>query len=260
MNFDAFWQTHRRFILGLGGGIIAFFILLAITGGGPAEDFKRSSSNIARTKRQLKTGEMYGSAEVSALEERLNSLRERNEQLGKQILPPFRPRFQIPSGTPAAQHYIGLTGELRDEILGWALRRNCDVDETLGLPPVSPSQPQQIERILHGLDVVDRAVHIAVESGAAEVDKIRIAQKGRRRSGRNASTLDLTPVTMEVVFRRVSATPFLRSLAAEQASGNPLGLSAVEVLPRNARRMEQRVLLEFSTGILPQTTPEVDLP
>lgn len=259
MNFDAFWQTHRRFILGFVGGIVVFFILLAVTGGGPEEEFKRSKSSIASTKRKMNANNMYGSASVRELEERLASLQERNEDLGRQALPPFRERFQIPQGTPAAQHYIGLTGELRDELVGWALRSNCEVDDSLGLPPVSPSQPQQIERILHGLDVVDRVVHMAVDSGAAEVDKIRIAEKGRRRKGRNASALDITPVTLEVVFHRVSATPFLRRIAAEQASGNPLGLQAMEVLPRNAKRMEQRVLLEFGVGTLPEPTAE-DLP
>ena len=259
MNFDAYWQTHRRFILGFVGALVAFFILLAITGGGPEERFKRSKGSISSTRRKLNAGSMYGSAQVASLEQRLRDLRERNLELGTLTLPPFRERFRIPPGTPAAQHYIGLTGELRDEIIGWALRRNCEVDESLGLPPVSPSQPQQIARILHGLDLVERVVRLGVDSGAAEVTRIRIAQKSRRRSGRKASPLDITPVTMEIIFRRVSVTPFLRLLLAEQERGNPLGLVAFEVLPRNARRMEQRVVLEFGVGTLPQTTPEEDL-
>lgn len=259
MNFDAFWQTHRRFILGLAAGVVGFFILLAITGSGSKEDFRRSSSSISSTRRKMHSSNMYGAAQVSTLEQRLAALQERNAELGRMSLPPFRERFQIPSGTPAAQHYISLTGELRDEMVGWALRHNCEVDDSLGLPPVSPSQPQQISRILHGLDIVDRVVHLAVDHGAAEVDKIRISQKRNRRRGRNASPLDITPVTMEIVFRRVSATPFLRELAAQQEGGNPLGLTALEVLPRNAKRMEQRIVLEFGVGVMPLITAEEDL-
>lgn len=259
MNFDAFWQTHRRFILGLAGGVVAFFILLAFTSSGAKEDFRRSSSSISSTRRKMNSSSMYGAAQVATLEKRLASLQERNAELGRMSLPQFRERFRIPSGTPAAQHYISLTGELRDEIIGWSLRHNCEVDDSLGLPPVSPSQPQQIERILHGLDVVDRVVHMAVDHGASKVDKIRISQKRRRRSGRHASPLDITPVTMEIVFKRVSATPFLRKLAAEQASGNPLGLTAFEVLPRNAKRMEQRIVLEFGVGVMPQIAVGEDL-
>jgi hypothetical protein len=112
---------------------------------------------------------------------------------------------------------------------------------------------------LHGLDVVDRVVRMAVENGASEVEKIRISQKSRRKGGRNASPLDVTPVTLEIVFQRVSATPFLRQLATEQEGGNPLGLTALEVLPRNVKRMEQRILLEFGVGVMPLITVEEDL-
>ena len=33
MNFDAFWQTHRRFILGYAGGVLGFFVLLFLLTG-----------------------------------------------------------------------------------------------------------------------------------------------------------------------------------------------------------------------------------
>ncbi len=248
MNFDAFWQTHRRFILGFVGGVVVFFLLLAMTGNGAEEKLHRSKSTISSTKRKVKTSAMYGSRQLSELQQRLQALQARNQELSAQTLPPFRPRFQIPASTPAAQHYIGLTGALRDELIGWALRHNCEVDESLGLPPVSPSQPQQIERVLHGLDVVERVVRLAVEHGAVEVDKIRIAQKSRRRPGRNRSPLEITPVSMDVVFRRLSATPFLRSLFAEQSAGNPLGLVGMEILPQDGKRLEQHVRLEFGVG------------
>jgi hypothetical protein len=259
MNFDAFWQTHRRFILGLAGGVVVFFILLAISGGGANDRFAKARGSIARARRQMGGNAMYGTNQVATLEQRLAELRERNRLLAERDLPAFRKRFQVPVSTPAAQHYISLTGELRDELIGWALRRNCEIDDSLGLPPVSPSQPQQIERVLRGLDVVDRVIHMAVDFGAAEVDKIRIAQKRRRRTGRNVSPLDITPVSMEVTFHRASIAPFLNAIIAEQAAGRPLGLTGLEVLPRNEKRMEQKVLLEFGVGALPEPVDGEDL-
>jgi len=251
MNFDAFWQTHRRFIMGIAGGLVAFFILLAITGGGAKDRLAKARGSISRSTRQMQGNKLYAANQVSALKQRLEDLQLRNSLLAERNLPAFRSRFQVPPGTPPAQHYISLTGEMRDELIGWALRRNCEVDSSLGLPPVSPSQPQQIERVLRGLDVVDRVVHLAVDFGAAEVDKIRVAQNRRRQSGRNVSPLDITPVTMEVTFQRASITPFLSALLAEQDAGRPLGLTALEILPRNEKRMEQKLLLEFGVGALP---------
>ena len=259
MNFDAFWQTHRRFILGLTGGIVAFFILLALTGGGANERLSKARGAISRMRRQMQGNDLYAANQVAILQQRLEDLRQRNRLLAERDLPDFRDRFRTPTGTPPAQHYISLTGEMRDELIGWALRRNCEVDSSLGLPPVSPSQPQQIERVLRGLDVVDRVVHLAVDFGASEVDKIRIAQKHRRRSGRNVSPLDITPVTMEVTFQRASISPFFNALLAEQEAGRPLGLTGLEILPRNEKRMEQKLLLEFGVGALPAPQDGEDL-
>lgn len=258
MNFDAFWQTHRRFILGAAGGILAFFILMALTSSGAKDRFTKARGNLNRYKRELNSNPMYSSNQVAELRGELTELRERNLHLAQRTLPVFRERFQVPTGTPPAQHFISLTGELRDELIGWALRRNCEVDESLGLPPVSPSQGQQIERVLRGLDVVDRVVHLAVDFGASEVDKIRIAQKARRRTGRNASPLVITPVTMEVTFHRQPISPFMDALLAEQSAGRPLGLMGLEVLPPNEKRMEQRILLEFGVGVLPMPQSEED--
>ena len=259
MNFDAFWQTHRRFILGMAGGLVVFFILLAITGGGSKESLSKSRTSISRASRQMQSNQLYAASQVSELKERLTMLQDRNQLLADRNLPAFRERFQVSPGGSPAQHYISLTGEMRDELIGWALRRNCEVDDSLGLPPVSPSQPQQIDRVLRGLDVVDRVVHLAVDYGASEVDKIRIAQKRSRRSGRNVSPLDITPITLEVTFARTSIAPFLNALLAEQQAGRPLGLMGLEVLPRNDKRMEQKLLLEFGVGALPAPQEGEDL-
>lgn len=259
MNFDAFWQTHRRFIMGMAGGAVVFFILLAITGGGSKERLSKARTSIGRASRQMASNKMFAASQVSELKERFNMLQDRNQLLADRNLPAFRERFQVPPGMPPAQHYISLTGEMRDELIGWALRRNCEVDDSLGLPPVSPSQPQQIDRVLRGLDVVDRVVHLAVDFGASEVDKIRIAQKRSRRSGRNVSPLDITPVTLEVTFTRTSIAPFMNALLAEQQAGRPLGLMGLEVLPRNEKRLEQKLLLEFGVGALPAPQEGEDL-
>jgi len=255
MNFDAFWQTHRRFILGFAGGVVLFFILLALTGGGAKKRFKSQSSQVARTRLELARSGLYTSSQVSSLRQELAQVQSRVASLAASSLPPFRERFQVPAGVSPAQHYISLSGEMRDELVGWSLRRNCEIDNSLGLPPVSPTEAQQIERVLRGLDVVERVVRLAVENGAAEVDKIRIADK-RQRRGRNASDLDITPVTLEVVFRQQSPTPFLRALLAEQDAGRPTGLQSLEMAAPDGRRQERRVTLEFGVGALPAAVEE----
>jgi hypothetical protein len=50
MNIDAFWQANRKFIVGLGAGIIVFFILLAIVAGGATDRFSAASASVSRAK------------------------------------------------------------------------------------------------------------------------------------------------------------------------------------------------------------------
>jgi hypothetical protein len=247
MNFDAFWQTHRRFILGYGGAIIAFFILLAVLTSGARGERDTAERAQRKARRDLQE-QRYSRAQVNDLEDRIEEFELRNTALAAHALPPFRVQFQIPPGSPPSQHYIQTTGALRQDLVAWALRNDCDVDESLGLPPVSPTQAQQIERVLRGLDVVDRIVRLAVENGAAKVDKINIAMRNQSGRGRNQPVLDITPVSLEVVFERRSAMPFLRAVLEQEEAGMPTGLMSMEVQELKPRRGERRVILEFGAA------------
>ena len=258
MNIDVFWQANRKFIVGLGAGIISFFILLAIVAGGANDRFNTASNSVSLAKRKGASGSQYSAAQVGKLEKTLAQLDADVGELIKAALPPYRKRFQVPVGVSPASHYIALTGELRDELIGWALRHNVNVDETLGLPPVSPSQPLAIEQHLRALDIVDRVVRLAIENGASEIDKIRISQQRRVGSSKKASPLLITPMSLEITFSRVSVTPFLRAMMISQQSGNSLGVVSLEVLPPNQKKSEQRIRIGFDIAVLPQVTKELE--
>ena len=257
MNFDAFWQTHRRFVLGYSGAVLGFFIVLFVLTSGARNDREDSERSLRRSNRELQT-ERYSDPQVRELESRIEELERRNTALAARALPPVRSRFQLPTGTPPSQHYIETTGALRQELVAWALRSDCEVDESLGLPAVSPTQPQQIERVLRGLDVVERVVRLAVENGASSIEKISIAVRTRQGRGRNQPVLDITPVTLEIVFERRTATPFVRALLEQEEAGAPTGLIGLEVQPVKPRRAERRVILEFGAGEMPQPVAEED--
>jgi len=256
VNLDALWQRNRKFVLGTLGGVIAFFVLLWILTTGRVGRQEAATRAIGKAATDLRTA-MYTDEQERAAQQRLATLRERNAGHAARALPPLRPAFGIPAGKAPAQHYIELTGALRLDLVGWALRNNCEVDPSLGLPPVSPTQRQQVERVLRGLDVVERVVRIAVTSGARSVEKIAIADRGRRAVGGRAAQLDLTPVQLEIVFVGKSPTPFLRAILAEPEAGRPLGLAGLEVSPPSPRNQERRILLEFAVGGLPPAAEAV---
>jgi hypothetical protein len=256
VNLDALWQRNRKFVLGAVGGVIAFFVLLWILTTGRVGRQEAATRAIGKAASDLRTA-MYTDAQERAAQQRLATLRERNAGHAALALPPLRPGFGIPTGKAPAQHYIELSGALRLDLVGWALRNNCEVDPSLGLPPVSPTQHQQVERVLRGLDVVERVVRLAVTSGARSVEKITISDRGHRAVGGRSAQLDLTQVQMEIVFVGKSPTTFLRTILAEPAASRPLGLAGLEVSPPNPRSQERRVLFEFAVGGLPPAPEKV---
>lgn len=253
MNLDALWQRNRNFVLLLVGAVLGFFILLWLLTSGAVSRQEAAGRSLAKAAGELRTP-MFGEAQEREAQARLETLRARNADFAALALPPVRAEYRLPQGKAPAQYYIELTGALRQDLIAWAMRNNCEVDGSLGLPPVSPTQAQQVERVLRGLDVVERVVRLAVASGARKVEKITIAERGRRATAGRPAQLDLTPVQLEVVFEGLSPTPFLRALLAETAQGRPLGLSGMEVAAPNPRKRERRVLLEFAIGVLPPAT------
>ncbi len=255
MNLDALWQRNRKFILGVLGAVLGFFIVLWMLTSGPVGRQETAARSLSKANGDLRTP-MFGDQQERAAQQLLDTLRARNAEFAGKALPPVRAEYRLPAGKAPAQYYIELTGGLRQDLVSWALRNNCEVDGSLGLPAVSPTQAQQVERVLRGLDVVERVVRLAVASGASKVEKIAIAERGRRTTSGRTAQLDLTPVQLEVVFEGRSPTPFLRAMLAESAAGRPVGLSGLEVVSPNPRKRERRLLLEFAVGVLPAAPAE----
>lgn len=249
MNLDALWQRNRTYVLGLAGAVIAFFLLhwILTRGANARLDSAQRSINSIATEMRAAT---YGAAQEREAAARLETLRQRNADFARRSLPPVRAAYRLPPNKAAAQHYIEVTGALRQELVAWALREDCEVDASLGLPPVSPVQAPQVARVLAGLDVVERVVRLAVLNGASSVEKISISDRARGGSNRS-KVLDLTPVQMEITFTGRSPAPFLRALLAASPDG-PFGLSGFEVAAQGANKRERRLLLEFDVGSLPE--------
>jgi hypothetical protein len=258
MNLDTMWQLHRRFITGVAIGLVVFLIGMAMIGNSAGQDLKRSNGLIGKHKRALNSP-VYSQAQVSELRARLNEMEDRTQRLAQSVLPPLRAEYHPAPGQSATQHYIELTGRLRTDLLGWALRQNVEIDPSLGLPAQSPTQPQMISRVLSGLDVVERVCRMAVQTGADSIQDIQIASRIPKKSRtNNGSPLVLTPVTLEVVFTDSSPKTFLDAILDLGDGLGSLGLVRMELMPADKRRKQRRVVLAFAAGSLPVDPFEED--
>ncbi len=252
MNLDTLWQLHKRFLIGVAAGLVVFLIGMAVVGRTAGKELRSAESTLARHKRTLATP-AYTQTQVTELRTRLEEIRRRTQHFGSAALPPLRERYVPAAGQSPTQHYIELTGEIRSELIGWALRQNVEIDPGLGLPPQSPTQPQKIARVLRGLDVVERVSRLAVSYGAAAVDNIEITSRAvNRNQTKSSSPLDLTPVILEVVFDRHSPAALLHAILEGADGGGSLGLVRAELLAEDKRKKTRRLVLEFAAGSLPE--------
>jgi hypothetical protein len=257
MNLDTLWQQHRRFLTGILIGLILFFIGKAIIKSTVLTDYKRAETKVKAMKIKLR-GSSYTAAQVLHLEKHLAELKDRSNALAAVTLAPLRSSFSpAPSQSPG-QHYIQWTGQLRDDLIAFALRNNVDVEDSLGIPAQQPAQVNQMERVMRGLDVIDRVVRMAVLAGASQIDDIEIRMRSERRRGRAMANqaLDLVPVSLTVIFKRNPVLPFTRMVLEEVDHLGPLGLSRLEVEEEHPRKNQRRVILEFSVGGMPRGEAE----
>lgn len=256
MNFDAFWQANRRFVTGVAIGLVLFLIGEGIIGSMARTALRSSERQVGRHRATLRK-RAPGSKAVDRMETRLRELRAREAALSRAALPVRRNPFEVGNGD-ASQLYIDTVGRLRNELVPWAFRADLDVEEDLGLPPVSPTRPEEIQQVLHGLDVVERIVRLAVAAGAHSVEGIDITTR-RRRANRKGPQLQLTPVSMTVVLDEGRELAFVDAVLHPEASCDPpvdsLGLVRLHVGPPD-KRLRRSVQLEFEVGTLPERTEE----
>ncbi len=249
MNFDAFWQANRRFLTGVAVGVLVFLVGRAIIG-------KTAGAKLASYERAIRTssrdlGDFHvPSNQVNLAETTLEELQARAQELAGLALQPAAsdPRFadfRPAPGQSPSRHYIEFTGRRRQELVGMALLNDVDLDESLGLPAESPTQPQAIEKALQGFYIVDQVVRTAVDFGASRIEDIRIEL---RRKKRKDQVLELAPVSIDVLLEEPRLDGFLSAvLSPEQA----LGFVGLEVLPLDKKNQLRRVILRFEAAALP---------
>lgn len=254
MNLDALWQTHRRFLIGVAIGLVVFFILRMISGATWKGDLSSAQRKTITARRAL-SGQHVNVSEVTRARNLLVGLVEQSKSLAAQCLPPLPPEFQPAVGQSPSKHYIQFTGRRRSELISQASLRNMQLDESLGLPAVSPTQPPIIERVMRGLWVVDQMVQLAIGWDATEVDDIRINTRVRSRGKSGMAAVEVTEVALEVVMEQELLNRFLKSVVSHQPN---LGLAAFEVLPLDKKGL-RHVTFKFAAGALPQSNQDEEL-
>lgn len=245
MDLEGYWQENKRFLLSVAGGVALFvagtFAIEGLAGSELAAQRRASTS----TADKLRTEPLYGTADLAAAQAENEALTRAVAELTAAV--DFVPREAFrydPQKGPASNQYFATVSSTREDLLGRAGRANLKVPEDLGLPALSPTSEAEIERWLEALDLVDRAVRLAIAAGCERIDKVEIKLDPLLSSRQGVGAVERTRVTLSL-----SGPPWpqVRLLAASQSpelvpGGAPLCVEKVDMAPRGKGRAEEASL------------------
>lgn len=209
MDLSAIWQEHKRFLVGVGLAAFAFLIGLVVVESRYGDRVRAERGARARLQANLR-GELFTRGDLDRVQAENDRLSEAVRVLAEAAAWNTRERFRLaPDGGSPSVQYQRITAGLREELLPLAGRRNLSLEETLGLPALSPTEDFRIERYLEGLDAVDRAVRLAVDAGVERIDRIGIKLDPNLLSRVGLGRIERTRVELRLYGSSLALTRFL---------------------------------------------------
>ncbi len=219
------WQEHRKFIMSVIAGMLTVFVgALAIDGAFDSR-IRLARGTIDRARSDQKQALPSGYDPRKATENRSN-LESEYDKLRTAVARAPSKEWRIgPEVSDSDLYYNAQLEKFRNGTLEACAVRNIDVDQRLGLPDAFPSQRNEQEHWMRGLDVVEQILVIAlaaereVEGGIARIERIEIEKPEKRGPGYRVPYLAGLRVQLSVVGHPRAVAFVLRALSQDD-SGN----------------------------------------
>lgn len=252
MDLGDIWQAHKRFILGVGAGLVVFLIAKSVIGStwNVAAAAQQASSSAARIRRV----EVPRKAELARVEREVTTHAETMERLVGAMHYATPERYVLPRAGSPDLVFNEIREQATEQLVNAARRQNIDVDNSLGLPEFTPTGREAIQRALRGLSVVEQVVTAAIVAGVSSVDKIEVTKpRGRGTGGGFVEELE---VQFEVHGQTGAIADLVESLARDK--GAYLAFRAFD-MKLDERDAFGRTRLNLTVAAL-EIDPEAKLP
>lgn len=256
MDFDDYWQENKSFVGQVAAGLVVFLIGLAIVNKTVGADVKSARAKRSAEQRKL-NAPAYSAMDRDLAREDNELLNAAVVALGETVQFRSRPIFRDPDEPTTAGRYLDAVAQVRDELLPMAGRANVQLDTTFGLPEISPTREDELERYLDGLDLVERVMRLAIQEGVAEVRSVRIRLDTRLGSKEGIGAVERTRVQFDL---RGNDLAILRVLQrAERQMRPPLVIDELEMEPQRGTTDQARAMVTYLvTRVAAETAAETD--
>ncbi|MEO0650556.1 MAG: hypothetical protein AAFZ65_07760 [Planctomycetota bacterium] len=255
MDFDEYWQENKDFVAKVAIGLIVFLIGTAVVGRTVGSKVDAERGAVRRERAKLRQEAFAASDEDHAREDN-RALTEAVEALASRVRYVPSEALRAPDRPTTSEVYLAAVARVRDELLPAAGRANVRLDSTFGLPQLSPTREDELERYLDGLDLVVRVLRIAIDEEVDEVRNTRIKLDTTRRGGEGRARIERTSVEFDMLGDNTSLVRLLTRTQSEIEP--PLVVEEVQLDAERGGGDEARLRVTFLTPRLEGAAFESD--
>lgn len=220
MDASEIWQENKKFITVVGSGLLVFLIGGMVINSLYAGDIRTTQGKVRRAQNELNS-EMFSAADLELAESENEELQRLYglAQAAAEFVP--RPEFVIDAaGSPQAA-YQTAQAVVRDRVSDLASRKRAFLPDGLDLEMLKTQNVDALERHLHALDLLERALVMALQSGVRQVRSVEIKLDPAFKRGRGLGAIELTEVTLDCTAPSEAITRWLAMAETPQENASP---------------------------------------
>jgi hypothetical protein len=255
LDLNDYWQENKRFVMTVAGGALLFLIGELLIGKYIGGELTKERASVSRLTSDL-AKPRFSRSDLGLAREENEALRQATETLAAAVGFVPRPGFALdPARGSAGNQYFARVSDVRDRLLNEAGRHNMRLQKDLGLPALAPTRPEEIERYLEALDLLERVVDIGLEVGVPRIDKIEIRLDPGLNARKGVGKLERTRVAMRVAGPSAALVRLLAETQSPQR-GASLAIDDLAMAPEKLKPGEAWMEITFAVIRLQGVDPD----
>jgi hypothetical protein len=245
MDLDGYWQENKRFVLSVGAGAVLFLVGFVIESSIYRDELVGTQREIQGFKNQLASAP-FTAQDLAAAESENEALHSAEKTLAEAARFHPRPEFvPDPNATSAAHHYLRTLARVREDLTQRANRAGLELDSSLGMPELSPTDEGEIVRYLEALDLIESVADLAIRARADRIEKIQVRLDPGHGSRQGVGPIERTRITLNVSGTSLSVTSLLVWSQRPAPDGRVLPIEQLEMSPAKGKQDEVRLEVSF---------------
>lgn len=197
MDLNDLWQGNKKFILGVGAGLVVWLAGLGVVAS--TWDTKPLADSSRAAAAAIRKMQVPREADLASLRKEGEELTAKLDELYRRMQFKTHEDFVLAKNqTSPDLFYNSVRDKEAEQLLKAARQFNIKLDPTLGLPEFTPPGSEAIQRYLRALNVVHHVVEAALTSQVRAIDKIEVRDTKGASRGKEAGFVDALLVHFEI--------------------------------------------------------------